>query len=139
MAAKDSGASPDKPRRARQGLILAVERDPGVQDIIRQALQRDYELISLNDTFEFTDAVEAYNPDLIILGSGLSDRQADGYQLYRQFRAHAGFQDIPVLFLAPVRADPAFTKALANHGDASLTKPFGQKTIKDLVARLILY
>lgn len=136
-AGSDDGASAARPKRARQGLILVVEECPQVQDMARQTLQRDYELISLSDGQELMDAVAAYNPDLIVLGSALPTRRFDGRQLYKQLRAQARCQDIPVIFLSPASADAAFMKALVMHGDAYLIKPFGQKSLWDAATRLI--
>jgi DNA-binding response OmpR family regulator len=129
--------SSDKPHRARQGLVLVIAGDPRTQDSIRLTLQKEYELVSLTDGRGFIEAVEAYNPDLIILESGPPERLSDGYQMYRQLRARSGLQDIPVLFVGAMCADAAFMRSLVTHGDAYLTEPFSQRSLWDVATRLI--
>ena len=130
------GAS--KPRRARQGLVLIMELDSDIQDLILLILQKDYALVSIADGKEFMEGIDAYNPDLIILASGVPEQQPDGYRLYRQLRAQARFRDIPVLFLGFMVADAAFRKALKMHGDAYLIKPFfDANELRETATRLI--
>ena len=136
---RGEGGSAGKPHRARQGLVLVVEGDADVRDTIQLTLRRDYEVVSLADGQGFLEAVEAYNPDLIILSSGLPEPQHDGYRMYAQLRAQARFRNIPVLFFAGRRGagEAAFMKTLENHGDAYLTKPFGREELLETATKLI--
>jgi len=95
-------------------VVLAVDEDASARGSVAAALPRRYQFIGLPDGSEFMETVEAYEPDLVILGRNLPGE--GGRSLSRRLRGRAEFRHIPVLFLS---------------------KTFDERTLRKTIVRLV--
>ena len=114
---------------------MLVADDPALGKAVRLALPRRYRLIGLCSAAALTEALEAYEPDVIILEARLPGQ--DGLSLRRRLRERAEFRHIPVIFLTDADETEGFLKSLEAHGDAYLPKPFDAAGLLGSVERLL--
>jgi DNA-binding response OmpR family regulator len=114
--------------------VLAPDEEASVRAAVAAVLPRECQFIGLPDGCEFLETVEAYEPDLVILGLRLPGE--DGFSLYRRLRGRAEFRHIPVLFLISRKEEAAWRRLLEAQGAACLAKPFSAKALREAVVRL---
>jgi len=103
--------------------------------MILRSLPGEYRIVCLSDGQEFEAAVEAYNPDFIILDARLSSDE--GCRSYKQLKAKPGFLSVPVIYIAGHRKDARFFKALKANGDLCLSKPVAPGEFRKAARKII--
>ena len=100
--------------------ILLVEDNPHIMEINREALMmEDYDVLEATDGKTCMEALDARDPDLIVLDIMLPD--SDGLTLCRQIKAR---YDIPILFLSALGENEQIIEGLHAGGDDYLAKPY---------------
>jgi DNA-binding response OmpR family regulator len=117
--------------------ILCIEDEPEMIDLIRLILERKgFEVIGAVGGEEGLDAVRRDKPDLVLLDLMMPD--VDGWEVYRQMKADAKLQDIPVVVVT-AKAQ-SIDKVLGLHiakVDDYVTKPFGPGDLVESVERVL--
>jgi two-component system phosphate regulon response regulator PhoB len=112
--------------------IAIVEDEAELASLIEYNLTRSgYETQVFGGTAGTIKALEAANPDLIVLDVMLPD--VDGFELCRQIRGSAGLSRTPVLFLTARSDEVDRVLGLEIGGDDYMTKPFSPR---ELIARV---
>ncbi|MDN4619150.1 response regulator transcription factor [Paenibacillus sp. PsM32] len=104
--------------------ILAIDDDKDILTLIRNILQRDHHLVSIEDQAESLtiDKVQGY--DLILLDVMMPNM--DGFTFCKKIRS---FVDCPILFLTAKSEEEDIVQGLMNGGDDYITKPFGVQVL----------
>lgn len=109
--------------------VLCIEDDQEMIDLIKLILERKgFHFIGAVGGREGLEAVARERPDLVLLDIMMPD--IDGWDVYRQMRANAEFQDTPVIIVT-AKAQ-SIDKVLGLHiakVDDYVTKPFGPKEL----------
>lgn len=104
--------------------VMHVEDVPSIQVVARIALERvgGFEVLSCSSGQEALDALEHFDPDLILLDAMLPGM--DGVELLRRLRKRLDLRRVPVVFLTGY-VEPERERALLGLGAcAVLSKPF---------------
>ncbi len=105
-------------------MIWCVEDDASIRDIEVYALKASgYESRGFEDGSTFWDALQAEQPDLVVLDVMLPG--VDGVELLRRMRGDARFRAIPVVMATAKSAEIDKIQGLDLGADYYLTKPFG--------------
>ena len=105
-------------------MIWCVEDDASIRDIEVYALKASgYESRGFEDGSTFWDALQAEQPDLVVLDVMLPG--VDGVELLRRMRGDARFRAIPVVMATARSAEIDKIQGLDLGADYYLTKPFG--------------
>lgn len=105
-------------------MIWCVEDDASIRDIEVYALKASgYESRGFEDGSAFWDALQAEQPDLVVLDVMLPG--VDGVELLRRMRGDARFRAIPVVMATAKSAEIDKIQGLDLGADYYLTKPFG--------------
>lgn len=94
-----------------------------------------YEVVALPDGTDVEEAVEAYDPELIVLDITMPG--PNGFAVCEKVRCGNHRRRIPVLFLTARKDDMSFIHAIAAGGDSLMTKPFVLNDLMDKVSGLI--
>ena len=105
---------------------LLVEDDDTIADPLAKGLQR--EGFDIERVATGSDAMEATQPDVVLLDLGLPD--IDGYEVCRRMRATS---DVPIVFLTARSDEIDRVVGLELGADDYVVKPFG---FRELVARI---
>jgi putative two-component system response regulator len=118
--------------RQLNGTVLIVEDDASNRALLTLLLEREgFTVHATSDGEAGLAAVEATNPDLILLDVGLPG--IDGFELTRRLRLDPALVTLPILLLTG-RTDPAdVVTGLDAGADDFITKPFAQA---ELIARI---
>ena len=105
-------------------MVYCVEDDASIRDIEVYALKASgYESRGFEDGSAFWDALQAEQPDLVVLDVMLPG--VDGVELLRRMRGDARFRAIPVVMATAKSAEIDKIQGLDLGADYYLTKPFG--------------
>jgi two-component system response regulator VicR len=117
--------------------ILCIEDEPEMIDLIRLILERKgFEVLGAVGGQEGLDVVRNEKPDLVLLDLMMPD--VDGWEVYRQMKADAELQHIPVVVVT-AKAQ-SIDKVLGLHiakVDDYVTKPFGPSDLVESVERVL--
>jgi len=120
-------ASHDSSPAAR---ILIAEDDPGIRVSLTRALTfQNYEVVAVNDGAKALQAVDEFNPDLVILD--ISMPYVDGLTACRLIRQK--YQSLPILMLTARHEVSDRVAGLDAGADDYVVKPFA---LEELSARL---
>jgi DNA-binding response OmpR family regulator len=110
-----------KPRsRVRHTTILVVEDELRSQRLLRINLEPlGYHVITLDHAEDITDAIEAYEPDLVVLDIKLPD--ADGFEVCRRIRAQSS---VPLIIVSAYGQPADKARGLELGADDYVTKPY---------------
>jgi len=109
--------------------LLLVDDEDNLRSMLEAALRHnDFEITSVATGREAIAAVDAVEPDLVLLDVMLPD--LDGFEVCRRLRA--GGNRTPVLFLTARDGTEDKVRGLTLGGDDYLVKPF---SLEELVAR----
>jgi two-component system OmpR family response regulator len=110
--------------------VLVVDDEPHLADLVAMATRLDGYIPEIAGTgYAALEAVERFDPDLIILDVQLPD--LDGFEVQRRLRADGC--RAPVIFLTARDAIEDKIQGLTIGGDDYVTKPF---SIDELLARM---
>lgn len=102
--------------------LLVVEDDLYSRDMLtRRLTRRGYEVRAEEDGAAAISAVEARQPDLIIMD--LRMPVIDGWEATRRLKAHPGTQSIPILVLTANTSDDVRARAFEAGCDGFSLKP----------------
>ena len=109
--------------------VLLIEDDQNIVDLVRSnLLARDHGVVVSKDGSDALAALEAEQPDLVLLDLMLPE--VDGFELCRQIRERSS---VGIVVVSARRAETDKVRALNLGADDYLTKPFG---IDELLARI---
>lgn len=108
--------------------ILAVDDNPSILKVIKNALQLKAHEVTLLNTAFAVPVEDFCDYDLILLDVMMPE--VDGFELCRKIRDSV---DCPILFLTAKTGEAAIVQGLMSGGDDYITKPFG---IMELNARV---
>ncbi len=111
--------------------ILAVDDTAIVLTRIFDALQNEYEVITVNSGVRALKYLEQERPDLILLDIQMA--QKDGIETLQEIRAMKGREDIPVIMLTGVEDKDIVLKSAKLGICDYILKPFSSD---DLVKRI---
>jgi DNA-binding response OmpR family regulator len=112
--------------------ILIVDDDEHVTALLRKYLsQRDFEVITINQSSKTIEMANLINPDLFILD--LMMPPPDGFELCTMLRADPIFANTPILIITAM--DISNSKATSFGANDYLAKPF---SLDEVVARIDL-
>lgn len=118
--------------RDRKPRILAVDDYPRNLRVVKETLAaRDFDVFTATSGAEALKQVHEHLPDIILLD--LMMPVMDGLEVCRQLKAHAGTQDIPIIFLTAADEKKLVTKALDLGAVDYVVKPFNPA---ELMARV---
>ena len=111
--------------------VMVVEDEPEMLEIVQVNLeQAGYGVIPARDGVEAYEALEAADPDAMVLDLNLPNMS--GFRLLRLLRRDARWKDLPLIVVTAFAFDEV--EEIANEGiDGFLTKPFHPA---DLISRL---
>lgn len=111
--------------------ILVVDDDPAIRQLLTDVLEMDdYEVSVAVDGLAAVRAVEAVNPDFVILDVMMPG--LDGFGVLSTIRALPG-EPVPVLMLTAAAESDANARAWAGGVDYYLAKPFTADAVLDLL------
>jgi DNA-binding response OmpR family regulator len=114
--------------------ILVLDDNPGILDIIREALlYQHFEVKVTLQSENIISLAESYRPDLIILDYHLSG--SNGNQICRRIKAHPALGHIPVIICSAYIQKDADLSGW--YCDDVIAKPFGLNELTEKVNNLI--
>jgi DNA-binding response OmpR family regulator len=121
----------------QQSTVVVVEDDTHISYILQFMLAREgFHVISAEDgrqASKIFDDIE--RPCLILLDIMLPHQ--DGFQLIRQIRGKAGWDDVPIVMLTARSQEHDITRALEAGASDYVTKPFRPKELMVRIRRLV--
>lgn len=125
----------DQPKKP---LILSVEDELGQQEIIRNMLEDDYELMFANTGQEAVSIFENHYADMALVLLDIQLPDMTGHELFKRFEAIA-FMAIPNIVMVTAYNSPTeVVKSMTETGAFfHLPKPFGREELLDIVQKAI--
>ena len=103
--------------------ILVVDDDPSIRSLVTDALELEgYEVRSAEDGFSGLRAIEAHQPDCVLLDVMMPG--LDGHQVLQRIRAAEEGASLPVVMLTAYSDDSNAWQAWTEGVDYFLAKPF---------------
>ncbi|MFW6358252.1 MAG: response regulator [Chroococcales cyanobacterium] len=115
--------------------ILAVDDSPVMQEMVKRALQEDYNVLVAGNAVDALALI--YHKKIGILLLDVSMPEVDGLELCRTVRSLPQFQDLPIIMLTA--RDGVFDKVQGRLAGATeyLTKPFNADQLRQVVAQFL--
>ena len=112
--------------------ILVVDDDPGILDLLREAIEPlGHEISFATDGLEAVTKAEKENPDLILLDLELPG--LDGFEVCTRLKSVPGLKDVPIIFLSMRGEVESKIRALNLGAIDYVSKPF---SMIELIARV---
>ena len=103
--------------------ILVVDDDPSVRSLVKDSLEIEgYEVCVAEDGFAGLRAIEANNPDCVLLDVMMPG--LDGHQVLQRIRAGDSHRALPIVMLTAYSDDANAWQAWTEGVDYFLAKPF---------------
>jgi CheY-like chemotaxis protein len=119
--------------------ILVVDDEEAVRDLcaacVHHAFSGDCEVLEARDGEEALAAVEAGNPDLILLDIMMPG--IDGFEVCRRLKSSPQTKNIPIVFLTALGEDRNVEQGLELGGDGYVVKPFNAVTLAAQITELL--
>jgi CheY-like chemotaxis protein len=115
--------------------ILVVEDQELNRELLVQLLGESYDVRTACDGQEALDAVDKFNPDLILLD--LSLPVLDGWSVARRLKSQPSTRRIPIIALTAHAMAGDRDQALKAGCDEYLTKPFREDQLFDLLQSIL--
>ena len=116
--------------------VLLVDDEPNIvlslQFLIEQA---GYRALVARDGEAALEAIEEYEPDLVLLDVMLPKR--DGFDVCETIRARPEWNDIRIVMLTAKGRDSEREKGLALGADAYITKPFSTRDAMEQIRHFL--
>jgi len=109
---------------SRQHRILVVDDDPGIREVISDALKfddRDYEVETAVDGLDAGMKLERFRPDLVLLDVIMPGM--GGLEVCNRIRSRADLDDVKVIILTGAPEDGKAETSLVYGADLFLQKP----------------
>lgn len=116
--------------------ILVAEDDTFIRNIIRNTLERDYEVTTQRNGIEAMSWLEMGNPtDLVI--TDLRMPHMDGTELIQNIRASSLFRHLPIIVMSSLEGSDNRITHLELGADDFITKPFNPREVKARVSAVL--
>ena len=92
-------------------------------------------LVFAADGLSGLEAIDAHNPDVVLLDLRLPD--IEGWEVLEWIRARRSMEELPVLIVTAYGADGDEKRAYAAGANGYLPKPFGPESLRRAVADLL--
>ncbi|HAD62298.1 MAG TPA: two-component system response regulator [Planctomycetaceae bacterium] len=125
----------DEANLAESRVLIADDNEQNRELLDAYLAEEGYTILFANDGQEAMDAVDAQQPDLILLDIMMP--KMSGYEVCEQLKADAGKRDIPVLMVTALNEQGDIEKAVKAGCDDFLTKPVNQLELKTRVRSLL--
>lgn len=116
--------------------VLIVDDEPNIVLSLEFLMEEaGYHVRSVRDGREALDAVRQEVPDLILLDIMLP--KLDGYEVCREIRANAAWNDIRIIMLTAKGREVDQEKGIAFGADEYITKPFSTREVVERVKNIL--
>jgi twitching motility two-component system response regulator PilG len=125
------------PLQSQQPTILAVDDCTFIQELIKEVLAKDYNVLVADNAVEALSMI--YQQPISMLLLDVSMPGVDGLELCRTLRSLPHFSELPIIMLTG--RDTVFDKVQGRLAGATeyLTKPFEIKQLREACSRLVSY
>ena len=123
---------PDMP--GQKAVVLVVEDNDTMRDLIRDALVKDYDILSAGDGEEALSIVRNSRVDLVV--SDIMMPKMDGCELCNAIKEDISLSHIPVLLLTAAVGVETHIRSLKSGADAYIEKPFKMDVLKANISNL---
>ena len=107
--------------------ILIVEDHQEMQHFIASILQKNYQLLIVNNGKEALERLKQSSVDLII--SDVMMPLMDGYEVCYQIKENPETKDIPIIFVSALASPKEIEMGNEAGGDDYITKPFDEEIL----------
>ncbi|MFW5782554.1 MAG: response regulator [Candidatus Muiribacteriaceae bacterium] len=122
-------------RLNRPKKILVVDDNEDIRILIREILEKEFDVIEASEGLESLKLIGSEKPDLIIMDVTMPYK--DGYELCEYFKNSPGTLDIPVILITGQDITAIDRKFREVGADDFLTKPFDNNILVFKVKKLI--
>lgn len=112
--------------------VVVVDDEVDFLKMMERWLKPKYDVTYLSGGQDTCEDIAALDPDIVIMDIHMPGR--GGFQICRELRKQAGFEDLPVIFLTGSKSDRDFVQYLEFGGCRYMVKPITGKELKDAVA-----
>ena len=124
--------TPEAP--GQKAVVLVVEDNDTMRDLIRDALSRDYSILTASDGEEALAIVRTSRVDLVV--SDIMMPRMDGCELCNAIKEDISLSHIPVLLLTAAVGIETHIRSLKSGADAYIEKPFKMDILKANISNL---
>lgn len=125
---KDPGEESSGSGRVR---LLIIEDDADAREVVVQALQKDYEILTARDGIEGIERAARYKPDIFIIDGMLP--KMTGYQLIPILKKNRFFYRSPIVFISG-KSRPSDRRHVERLGvNHFLAKPFEIEKLEEII------
>lgn len=122
--------------RSRVAALLIVEDEPETVNMLETYFRaHGYQVFTASSGEEALSIAQAHTIDLIVLDIRLPD--IDGFEVFRQLRAHRRTQEIPVIFLTEKRERESRLTGLEMGAYDYISKPFSLQELRARVQNIL--
>lgn len=112
--------------------LLIIDDEWSIRQVLEARLVAcGFEVATAGDGSEGLDAARRSSPDVILLDLRMPDM--DGFEVFRQLRAHDRTRGVPVIFLTANIQDTAKDQARAAGAAGFLTKPYEASAVLEAI------
>ena len=123
---------PDQP--GQRAVVLVVEDNETMRNLIRDALVKDYDILTAGDGEEALAIVKESRVDLVV--SDIMMPKMDGCELCNAIKENINLSHIPVLLLTAAVGVETHIRSLKSGADAYIEKPFKMDILKANISNL---
>ena len=118
----------------QKAVVLVVEDNDTMRELIRNALVKDYDILSAGDGEEALSIVRNSRVDLVV--SDIMMPRMDGCELCNAIKEDLSLSHIPVLLLTAAVGVETHIRSLKSGADAYIEKPFKMDVLKANISNL---
>ncbi|HVW28723.1 MAG TPA: ATP-binding protein [Polyangiaceae bacterium] len=126
----------EKRRRKRRARILLVDDDPGVLNVAKRLLEKDYEVEPVGDARSALTLL-AQGPRVDVILCDLMMPDMNGMELYAEIAKRSAALAARMLFTTGGAFTPEATAFLDSHDRPHLGKPFDRKTLTEAIEQVL--
>ncbi len=116
-------------------LLLVIDDNRDIREMIRELMQKDYNVITASNGAEGIRRATKYVPDLIICDVMMPGM--DGMECCRRLKGEVSTSHIPVLMLTACSLDEQRAEGYDSGADGYLSKPFSSQVLRSRCTSLI--
>ena len=126
---------PPAPAETVKARVMVVDDDEDIQVILRTALSRRFEVLTVSDGREAATRIMDIEPDLMILDIEMP--RMDGYELCESLRRTSRFHDLPIMFLSARSSSKDVKRAGEVGGTGYIHKPCSIQDVERAIAPIV--
>lgn len=115
--------------------IFLVDDDPEMRWFVSEILNKEYNVVSIEDPLSVTRLLGTMQPQLII--SDIMMPELDGISLMKQIKADRRTSHIPFILLSAKNTPEEQTEGISAGAEAYIVKPFNVEYLQSIVDRLL--